>query len=95
MLANAALDTVNQPKIREAGAIVKALGFLRKGGLVAYNSEIIEKALWLLTNVTREPESRKVVVEEGGLVVLTGLLMSLQLSVVVHTTQVRREEKGD
>eukprot|EP00009_Paramoeba_aestuarina_P008472 CAMPEP_0201521816 /NCGR_PEP_ID=MMETSP0161_2-20130828/16286_1 /ASSEMBLY_ACC=CAM_ASM_000251 /TAXON_ID=180227 /ORGANISM="Neoparamoeba aestuarina, Strain SoJaBio B1-5/56/2" /LENGTH=289 /DNA_ID=CAMNT_0047920527 /DNA_START=94 /DNA_END=960 /DNA_ORIENTATION=- len=90
VLANAALDPVNQPKVREAGGVIKAVGFLRGGGLEAYNPEIIEKALWLLTNVTKEKESRAVVVKEGGLEIMVGLLGSLQVSVVTHTIRVLR-----
>ena len=83
VLASASLEPINQKKIRDAGGIGVALGFLRSN-----NSEILEKALWLLTNVTREGVSRRVVVEEGGVPVLVGLLGSSQMAVVVHTTQV-------
>ena len=88
VLSNIAQEPTNQPKIRENGGVNLALGFL-KGGLGEYNLEILEKSLWLLANVTTECGSRRVVVEEGGVEVLAGLLGSPQMSVVVYTTQVK------
>jgi len=79
-LAQLAENDVNQAAVRDLGAIPLLVPLLSSNNL-----EIIEKVLWLFTNLSRDPNSRRLIVGEGAMRHIVELLTSRKRSEnIVH-----------
>eukprot|EP00211_Chloroparvula_japonica_P003828 CAMPEP_0119125726 /NCGR_PEP_ID=MMETSP1310-20130426/4902_1 /TAXON_ID=464262 /ORGANISM="Genus nov. species nov., Strain RCC2339" /LENGTH=780 /DNA_ID=CAMNT_0007115825 /DNA_START=50 /DNA_END=2389 /DNA_ORIENTATION=+ len=85
VLAHLALLPSNQEVLLGAGTIPRSLSILQTG-----NSEVLEKDLLLLRNLSRHRHNREAIVEQGGIAILASLLAHPSLSVVQHVCVVLR-----
>jgi RhoGEF domain/PH domain/Armadillo/beta-catenin-like repeat len=74
-LAHLAENDANQAAVRDLGAIPLLVPLLSSN-----NGEIVEKVLWLFTNLSRDPKSRSLIVGEGAMHSIFELLTSRKRS---------------